>query len=105
MMPPMLPAMIPLPFVGDEDMEYVALTAVPRLAPLGAPISSVAGILPVGLAPSAVNSPEKILTPSAAGVVAKPAYVPVTAVLVNDPAACVSPKPNKTEPSGTMKNA
>src|ERR1700676_4978695 len=85
MMPPTLPAMVPLPFVGDEDMEYVALTAVPRLAPLGAPISSMPEILPVGLAPSAVISPEKILTPSAAGVVAKPAYVPVTAVLVNDP--------------------
>jgi hypothetical protein len=104
-LPPMFPAMVPLPFVGDEEMEYVALTDSPKVGPVGAPISSVPMILPVGIAPFAVNSPEKMETPSAAGEVVEPAYVPFTAVLVNDPAACASPKPNKTDPSGTMKNA
>src|SRR6266581_9464350 len=104
-LPPIFPAMVPLPFVGDEEMEYVALTDAPKVGPLGAPISSVPVILPVGMAPFAVNSPEKMETPRAAGVVAEPAYLPITAVLVNDTAACASPKPNKTELSGTMKNA
>src|SRR5258708_17100992 len=105
MRPPKLPPMVPLPFVGDEEMEYVALAAIPRLAPLGAPISSVPEILPVGLAPSAVNSPEKITTPSVAGVVVEPAYLPITALLVSAPAAWASPNPNKTELSGTMMKA
>ncbi len=85
----MLPATVPLPFVGDGDMEYEALTATPELAPLGAPISSVPVMLPVGLAPSAVNSPEKITTPSVAGVVTEPAHVPVKALLVSAPVASV----------------
>ena len=67
--PPTLPAMVPLPFVGVEATVKVALAATPVLAPLGAPISSMPVMLPVGLAPSAVNSPEKIPTPSVAGVV------------------------------------
>ena len=62
--------MVPLPLVGDEDTEYVALNATPEFGPLGAPISSVPTILPVGPAPSAVNSPEKTVTPNAAGLVA-----------------------------------
>jgi len=103
--PPMFPAMVPLPFVGDEDMEYVALTVVPRLAPLGAPTSSIPEILPVGLAPSAVNSPERIATLTVAGVVVEPAYVPLTELLVNDPAVCGSPNPNETALSGTMIKA
>jgi hypothetical protein len=64
--------MVPLPLVGEEDMEYVALNAWPEIAPLAAPISAVPVRLPVGLAPFAVNSPEKIVTPDVAGVVAKP---------------------------------
>jgi len=34
-LPPRLPAMGPLPFVGVEDMEYVALTATPKLGDPG----------------------------------------------------------------------
>ena len=37
---------------------------VPGLAPLEAPISSVPVKLPVGVPPSAVNSPEKTFTPN-----------------------------------------
>ncbi len=88
--------MVPLPFVGDEDTEYVALNATPGLGPLEPPISSVPVILPVGLAPSAVNSPEKTTTPNPAGLVVKPAYAPFSPLLVNDPAAWGSPNPNKT---------
>ena len=65
--------MVPLPFVGDEDMEYVALNATPGTGPLDAPISSVPMILPVGLAPSAVNSPENVPAPNVAMVLLKPA--------------------------------
>ena len=60
----LLPEMVPLPFVtgGSEDMEeYVAVAATPKRAPLGAPMSSVPVRVPVGLAPSAVNTPEKIV--------------------------------------------
>src|SRR5215471_4159762 len=102
-LPPMPQAIDPCPFVGAEDIEYVALAGTAKLGPLGAPISSVPAMLPVELAPSAVNSPEKLVTPSAAAAVVDPAYLPVTALFVNDPADCASPKPNKTEPSGTMK--
>jgi hypothetical protein len=73
-LPPMLPAMVPLPFVGDEDM---ALTDSHELGPLGAPISSTPVILPAGLAPSDVNWPEKITTPSVVALVVEPAYVPL----------------------------
>jgi hypothetical protein len=62
-------------------------------------------MLPLALAPFAVNSPEKIVTPSVIGTVAKPEYVPLNEVLVSGVAACGSPKPNKTELSGTMKKA
>jgi hypothetical protein len=89
--------MVPLPLVGDEDMEYVALTATPELHPFVAPISSMPVRLPVGLAPSAVNSPEKITTPTVAGVVVEPAYLPCTALFVNEPAAWGSPNPEKVE--------
>ena len=65
----------------------MALAATPKLGPLAAPISSVPVILPVGMAPSAVNSPEKITAPSVAGVVVELAYLPLIALLVNDPAA------------------
>ena len=61
---------VPLPLVGEEDMEYVALNPPLGFGPLGAPMSSIPVILPVGLAPSAANSPEKTVTPNAAGFVA-----------------------------------
>ena len=64
-LPPIPPEIVPLPFVGAEETAYVALTDMPVVAPLGAPISSVPRIVPVGAAPSALNSPEKIVTPSA----------------------------------------
>jgi hypothetical protein len=96
--------MVPLPFVGDKDMEYVALNATPGTGPLEAPISSVPVILPVGLAPSAVNSPERTATPNSTGSVVKPAYLPFTALLVNDPAAWGSPNPNNTLESATKRN-
>ncbi len=66
---PEVTVMLPLPFVGDEATEYVALKATPGVGPLGAPMSSVPAILPEGLAPSAVNSPEKTTTPKSAGLV------------------------------------
>ena len=71
--PPMPPLTVPLPLVGVEEMEYVALTAWPKVGPLGAPMSSVPLRFPVGKPPSAVNSPEKIFTATTAGVVADPA--------------------------------
>jgi len=40
--------MVPLPFVGDEVTEYIALKATPGFGPLGAPMSSVPVISPVG---------------------------------------------------------
>jgi len=90
---------VPLPFVGDEDTEYVALRLTPEFVPLGAEISSVPVILPVGLAPSAVNSPTKGAAPNVAGVVAKPAYVPFTALLLSGPTAWGSPNPNEAAES------
>ena len=58
-MAPKLPEMLPIP---SEDMEeYWAVVATPKRAPLGALMSSVPVSVPVGLAPSAVNSPEKIV--------------------------------------------
>jgi hypothetical protein len=41
----------------------VALKATPAFGPLGAPMSSVPVMVPVGLAPLAANSPEKTVTP------------------------------------------
>jgi hypothetical protein len=100
---PEVTVIVPRPFVGDEATEYVALNATPGFGPLGAPISSVPVILPVGLAPSAENSPEKTTTPKFTGLVAKPAYVLFSALLVNEPAACGSPNPNKTLESDTKR--
>jgi hypothetical protein len=100
---PEVTVMVPLPFAGEEVTEYVALNAAPETAPLGAPISSVAVRVPVGVAPSAVNSPEKTVTPNAAGLLAKPAYVPFSAPLVNEPAAWGSPNPNETLESETKR--
>lgn len=79
----------------------MALNATPGFGPLDAPISSVPAILPVGLAPSAVNSPERTTTSNVTGLVVKPAYLPFTALLVNDPAAWGSPNPNNTLESVT----
>jgi len=100
---PEVTVIIPLAFVGDEATEYVALKATPGFGPLGAPMSSVPVMLPVGVAPSAENSPEKTTTPNAAGLVVKPAYVPFSALLLNEPAAWGSPKPNKTFESETKR--
>ena len=65
-MAPKLPETLPLPFVGaaagDEEIEeYVAVVATFKRAPLAALMSSVPRRVPVGLAPSAVNTPEKIV--------------------------------------------
>jgi len=81
----------------------VALKAAPETGPLGAPMSSAPVILPVGVAPSAENSPEKTTTPKFIGLVAKPAYVPFSVLLVNEPAAWGSPIPNKTLTSETKR--
>ena len=67
---PELIVIVPLPFVGDEATEYVALKAAPETGPLGAPVSSVPLILPTGAAPSAENSPEKAATENVTGLVA-----------------------------------
>src|SRR5262245_27253585 len=104
-MPCKLPLMVPLPFVGEEETEYVALVAAPNVGPLGAPISSVPERLPIGLAPSAMNSPEKITARRDVGVVVEPAYLPITEGLSSETGACGSPKPNETAPSGTMRKA
>src|SRR5437016_13804739 len=95
--------MVPLPFVGDEATEYVAANVAPETGPLGTPISSAPVRLPVGAAPSAENSPEKTTTPYAAGLLAKPAYVPFSVLLVNEPAAWGSPNPKKTLASETKR--
>jgi hypothetical protein len=60
---PEVTVMVPRPLVGDEATEYVALNAAPETGPLGAPMSSAPATLPVGMAPSAANSPEKTVTP------------------------------------------
>src|SRR5258708_31094605 len=96
-------AIVPRPLVGDGLTEYVALKAAPETGPLGVPISSAPVILPVGLAPSAANSPEKTATLKLTGLVAYPAYVPFRAPLVNDVAASGSPVPNKTFTSETKR--
>ena len=49
---PELTVMVPLPFVGEGVIEYVALKAWPETGPVGAPMSSVPVILPVGAAPA-----------------------------------------------------
>ena len=84
---PEVTAIVPRPLVGDGLTEYVALKAAPETGPLGAPISSAPVVLPVGLAPSAANSPEKTTTLKLTGLVAYPAYEPFIVLLVNDTAA------------------
>jgi hypothetical protein len=69
---PGLSVIVPLPFAGDEETLYVALNATPGFGPLAAPMSSVPLRLPVGAAPSPVNSPERTTTPKVAGVVVTP---------------------------------
>src|SRR5882762_612715 len=96
-LPPIVPVKVPRPLVGVEDIEYAALTLLPKVAPLGAPMSSVPVIVPEGLVPFAVNTPEKIDTPTVAGIVADPAYVHMIALFVNGRDACGSPNPNRTE--------
>jgi len=64
---PEVTAIVPLPFVGDGDTEYVALNAAPETGPLEGPMSSVPVMLPVGEAPSAANSPEKTVTAKSIG--------------------------------------
>src|SRR5260221_13281720 len=100
---PELTVMVPLPLAGDALTEYVARNAAAETGPLCAPISSVPVILPVGLAPSAVNSPEKTDTANDIGLVAKPAYGPFSELLVREAAACGSPGPNKTLGSETKR--
>jgi len=100
---PEVTVMVPLPLVVDEGMEYVALKATLGFGPLGAPMSSVALILPVEVPPSAENSPENGATPNDAGAVVEPAYVPISAAFVNDALACGSPNPNKTLASETNR--
>lgn len=84
---PEVTIMVPRPLVGDGATEYVTLNAASETGPLGAPISSAPAMLPVGLAPSAANSPEKTATLKLTGLVAYPAYVPFKVLLVNDTAA------------------
>src|SRR5260370_41287925 len=91
---PEVTVMVPLPFVGDEVTEYVALSVAPETGPLGTPISSAPAILPVGVAPSPENSPEKTTTPNVAGQDAKPADAPYSALSVHTPAAWRSPHTN-----------
>ena len=67
---PELIVIVPLPFVGDEATEYVALNAAPETGPLGAPMSLVPLILPLDAVPSAENSPENAVTANVAGLVA-----------------------------------
>src|SRR6266481_3374502 len=95
--------MIPLPLVGDGVTEYVAWNAAPETGPFAAPMSSVPVILPVGVAPSAENSPQKTTIRDPTGLVGYPAYVPFSALLVNDP-VWGSPYPNKTLASETKRN-
>jgi len=64
---------VPLPFVGAGDTEYVALNATPEFGPLVSLTSSIPVILPFGLTPSAVNSPEKVPELKVATLVVKPA--------------------------------
>lgn len=61
---------VPRPSVGEEAIEYVPWNAAPETGPLGSPMSSEPVNVPVGLAPSAANSPEKTVTPKDCGFVA-----------------------------------
>jgi len=100
-MAPKFPEMLPLPFVhaggyeGYEDIdEYVAVVATPNRAPLGAVMSSVPARVPVGLAPSAVNTPEKIVWLREPVAIVAPTYLPLTELLESGPNACGSPNPD-----------
>lgn len=64
---PEVTVMVPRPLVGEGEREYVAWKAAPETGPLRAPMSSVPVRLPVGLVPSAANSPEKAVTANVAG--------------------------------------
>src|ERR1700757_230424 len=65
--------MLPIPFVAEEGREYLAVNATPDCVPPEVPMSSAPVKRPLGLAPSAENSPENSVTPNAAGLEAKPA--------------------------------
>src|ERR1041385_437742 len=102
---PEVTVIVPLPLVGEEETEYVALNAAPDIGPLGEPTSAVPVILPLGLPPFAMNSPENTTTSNVAGVVVEPAKASFTSLLVNDLACWDSPNPNKTLSSVPMRNA
>jgi len=73
---PEVTVIVPRPLVGDEETEYVALNRHAEFGPLGRrclPRRSYCH----GVAPSAASSPEKTVTPNAAGLVVNPAYVPL----------------------------
>src|SRR5258707_13337075 len=89
---PKLPEMFPIPFEDIE--EYWAVVATPKRAPLAALMSSVPARVP---APSAVNSPEKIVWKREFGLIAELTYLPWTELLANGPAACGSPNPDGAE--------
>ena len=98
-MAPKLPEMLPLPFVGavagNEDIEeYVAVVATAKRGPLAALMSSVPARV---LAPSAVNTPEKIVWLREFGLIVEPTYLPWTELLVRGPEACGSPNPDGAE--------
>ena len=75
---------VPLPLADDEPREYVDLNATPDLEPSGATVSSIPVMLPVGLEPSAENSPENAVTPKVAGLAANPAYAPFSWLFVKE---------------------
>src|SRR5689334_8239583 len=95
--------MVPLPLAGEEPREYVELNVTPDLDPSEATISSVPAMFPVGLEPSAENSPENVVTPNVAGLDANPVYAPLSWLFVNEVATWGSPNPNRTELSEPMK--
>jgi hypothetical protein len=57
-------------------------------------MSSVPVRVPVGLAPSAVNTPEKIVWWGELGAIVAPTYLPLTELLESGPNACGSPNPD-----------
>src|SRR2546429_1748439 len=97
--------MVPLPFALDELREYVDLNVTPDFGPFDATVSSTPVMFPVGLEPSAENSPENVVTPNVAGLDANPAYAPFTWLFVNEVTTWGSPNPNKTELSDPMMKA
>src|SRR5437762_6056946 len=97
--------MVPLPFAPDELREYVDLNVTPDFGPFDATVSSTPVMFPVGLEPSAENSPENVVTPNVAGLDANPAYAPFTWLFVYEVTTWASPNPNKTVLSAAMTNA